>query len=51
MKSILKQVVPAANGENVWMVINIVYRQKKGTYTMKVIILFVALLIANTSCR
>lgn len=29
MKSILKQVVPAANGENVWMVINVVYRQKR----------------------
>ncbi len=29
MKSILKQVVQAANGENVWMVINVVYRQKR----------------------
>lgn len=27
-----KQVVPAANGENVWMVINIVYRQKRNLY-------------------
>ena len=29
MKSVLKQVVPAANEENVWMVITVVYRQKR----------------------